>query len=80
MLLSAFYNMEDDARALIGANFTQVDEYIDDYLIFKGLKESPNEPKKMIKIYYHELLLAQVEILSFKIEASHLERVIMCWD
>lgn len=39
MLLSAFYNMEDDARALIGANFTHVDEYIDDYLIFKGLKE-----------------------------------------
>jgi len=41
--------MEDESRALIGANFTQVDEYIDDYLIFKGLKELPNETKKLIK-------------------------------
>jgi hypothetical protein len=26
------------------------------------------------------MLLAVVEILSFKIEAAHLERVIMCWE
>lgn len=34
--------MDDDSRALMGANFTHVDEYIDDYLIFKGLKDQPN--------------------------------------
>ena len=40
--------MEDDARALMSANFTQVDEYIDDYLMFRGLKEIPNENKKLM--------------------------------
>ena len=39
ILQSAFYNMDDDSRALMGANFTHVDEYIDDYLVFKGLKD-----------------------------------------
>jgi hypothetical protein len=75
--------MEDDSRALMGANFTQVDEYIDDYLIFKGLKDAPNETgNKLIKGKDHflELLLSQVEILSFKIESASLERVIMCWE
>jgi len=40
--MTAFYNMDDDSRALMGANFTQVDDYIDDYLVFKGLKDAPN--------------------------------------
>lgn len=66
----------------MGANFTHVDEYINDYLVFKGLKEAPGETKNVMKSkdHYLELLLAQVEILSYKIEASQLERVIMCWD
>jgi len=75
--------MDDDSRERMGANFTQVDEYIDDYLVFKGLKDAPSDAgKKLIrgKDHFLELLLAQVEILSFKIEAASLERVIMCWD
>jgi hypothetical protein len=89
LLKSAFYNMEEDARTQIGANFTQVDEYIDDYLMFKGLKELPGEKaqekkkegaRDKYKDHTHDMLLAQVEILSFKIEAAHLERVIMSWE
>lgn len=74
--------MDDESRGLMGANFTQVDEYINDFLVFKGIKEAPNETKTVIKSknHYFELLQAQIEILSYKIEASHLERVIMCWD
>lgn len=32
--------MDDESRARMGANFIHSDEYIDDYLVFKGLKES----------------------------------------
>lgn len=58
--MSAFYNIDDDARAQMGANFTHVDEYINDYLVFKGLKENPHEPKKIIKgkDHFTETLLA----------------------
>lgn len=59
ILKSAFYNMDDESRARMGANFMQVDEYIDDYLQFKGLKEEPNA-KKLIrgKDHYLEQLLS----------------------
>jgi len=44
----------------MGANFTHVDEYINDYLVFKGLKENPHEPKKIMKgkDHFTETLLA----------------------
>lgn len=49
MIQSAFYNFSDEHRRLIGVNFTQLDELINEYLIFKGLLENPYDNKPVFK-------------------------------
>lgn len=74
--------MDDEARHYMGTRFNELDGEIDHYLIFKGLKEEAPSETKFIKSkdHYQETLQAQVEFLSFKLEAANLERVVMCWD
>ena len=100
-LQSAFINLDDKSRSFIGSNFSELDELVKHYLIFKGLLEkpsaknqnplsersvasnetSPDKKKQLPKgvNYTSEYLLASVEILSFKIEAAHMQRVLMGW-
>ena len=73
--------MEDELRGQLTSTFEQSEETIQDYLAFKGLENPPGETKTLAKGKDHqqEVLLAQVEILSYKVEAAHLERVLMSW-
>lgn len=102
-LQSAFFNLDDRSRSFIGSNFQQLDDLIDNYLIYKGIvdkpnsmdkadtrpnsatmdsRTEPNSPSKPLlrgQNFTSEFLLATVEILSFKIEMAHLQRVMMSW-
>ena len=100
-LQNIFYNLDDRARSQIGTNFPQLDELKQNFLIYKGVIEAPQQkqtetspllgaesgdeataPKLLMRKgqnYTTEYLLATVEILSFKIEAAHLQRVLMGW-
>lgn len=81
LLRTAFYNMDEEARNTMSANFIQIDEYVEDYLVFKGQKAAFGEKKPAVHMnYFHDLLVSTTEILSFKVEAAHLQRVIMCWN
>ena len=40
-LHSAFFNMDDRTRSFIGSNFPQLDELVNDYLVYKGLLDPP---------------------------------------
>jgi len=40
----------------------------------------PNQPIFKTKSHFEDLLLAQVEVLQYQIEANHLSRVIMSWN
>ena len=42
-LQNCFYNFDDKTRSFIGSNFPQVDEIINDYLVYKGLEEAPKK-------------------------------------
>ena len=42
-LQNAFYNIDDSQRAVIGTNFMQVDEIVNDFLMYKGLIEAPKK-------------------------------------
>ena len=102
-LQSAFFNLPDRSRSFIGSNFQQLDELVDNYLIYKNVIEnpktsqnnnttgtnsaadsnrqtsSPQKPYVRGVNFTSEYLLATVEILSFKIEMAHLQRILMSW-
>ena len=42
-LQNAFINLNDKDRNFIGSNFTQVDEIVQHYLIYKGILEKPSQ-------------------------------------
>jgi len=107
-LQGAFFNMDDACRSFIGSNFPQIDELVENYLVYKGIIDKPQpvvsqtqsvdsgtrptsgattsrqetQSRKQLQKglnFTSEYLLATVEILSFKIEAAHLQRVLMGW-
>ena len=47
-LKNAFYNIDDSQRAIIGTNFMQVDEVVNDFLVYKGLIEPPKKKRDSI--------------------------------
>lgn len=88
LIAGAFYNMDDESRSKLGSTFEDADESIEEYLQFKELAANPNQQKDssgkiptMVKGKDHafDVLLAIVELYGMKVEASHLERVMMCW-
>ena len=74
--------MEDEQRGLLTSTFETNEETIKDYLACKGLESAPGDSTVIAKGKDHmsEMLLATVEILSFKVEVAHLERVLMTWN
>lgn len=96
--------MDDRARSYIGNNFPQLDDLIEQYLVYKGLMDadmtarakkiqkyrdaqvnSPSGDQQNIQFvekksnlrratsnFEIEKLLATVELMSYKIEASHM--------
>lgn len=75
--------MEDEQRGLLTSTFETNEQTIKDYLVFKGLENADNDSTTVIakgKDHQSEVLLATVEILSFKVEVAHLERVLMTWN
>ena len=96
----AFLNLDDSSRSFIGSSSQQLDELVNNYLVYKGIIERPNPHDTIAsgkslssdnkvgggnKAYVRgqnftsEYLLASVEILSYKIEMAHMQRVLMSW-
>lgn len=89
---SSFFNLDDEQRAFIATNFYQLEETLNDYLLIEGLvpedtkpggKTAPEGSKTVQKTIHitrpREILQATIEYLSLKVEARHLQRVLMCW-
>ena len=85
-----FFNMDDEQRSFLATNFHQLDEGLEEYLIFEGLIEDKNraaasdengrsEPQAFHIVRPRDILQGKIEYLSLKVEARHLQRVLMSW-
>ena len=85
----SFFNMDDEQRSFLATNFHQLDEGLEEYLIFEELIEDKSgagatsddkgrsEPSVVARP--REVLQGKIDYLSLKVEARHLQRVYMSW-
>ena len=88
----SFLNLDDEQRSFIATNFYQLEEGLTEYLVFAGHIPDPAAQKAAAKAggasaggTVHiarpkEILEAQVEYQGLKVEARHLQRVLMSWS
>jgi len=84
---ASFLNLDDEQRAFLASNFQQLEESVTAYLVLQGLIPDPsasragaNGAKQTIHISRPvDILQARVEFLGLKVEARHLQRVLMSW-
>jgi hypothetical protein len=90
-MTGTFFNMDDEQRSFLATNFHQLDEGLEEYLVFEGLIEDKNraaatsdENGRSDQQAFHiarpkDILQGKIEYLSLKVEARHLQRVLMSW-
>ena len=84
---AAFLNMDDEQRSFISSNFQQLEEGVKEYLVLQGLVPDSNASRSRVENGQKpiiiqrpiEILQAKVEYLGLKVEARHLQRVLMSW-
>jgi hypothetical protein len=84
-MYSSFLNMDDEQRSFISSNFQQLEDGVNDYLILLGLISDPNRKsvdpakEKILILRPKDIMQARCEYLGLKVEARHLQRVLMSW-
>jgi hypothetical protein len=84
----SFLNLDDEQRTFLATNFQQLEEGVTEYLVLQGLVPDPSasgargeDGKARIHISRPvDILRARVEFLGLRVEARHLQRVLMCWS
>ena len=85
----SFLNVDDEQRSFLATNFHQLDEGLEEYLVFEELIEDKSRAgatsddkgrsEPFLVARPREILQGKIDYLSLKVEARHLQRVYMSW-